>query len=88
MKIVQLIVYSLTLIFFIPSAFATNEVKCICNDRTVEIPKCGICGERLGSMEKTNTGAKCFCERNLYNQEISCEETCKDNKGWSGKFED
>ncbi|MBA3953990.1 hypothetical protein H0X48_01550 [Candidatus Dependentiae bacterium] len=68
--------------------YATNEVRCVCNDHTVKTPECGICGQQLGSMERTQDGAACICANKLKNQEITCNTTCAKNNGWSGRFKD
>ena len=73
-----------TLICF--SASAADKVHCLCEDKTVQMPDCGICGSQLGSMEKTETGAACICYNKLKSKEVTCFEACKHNNGWTGEF--
>ncbi|MBA3751691.1 hypothetical protein H0X06_02750 [Candidatus Dependentiae bacterium] len=80
-------------VFFIvaslgPALYASKEVACKCNNKTVTTPDCGVCGSEGGKMEKTQTGVSCFCENELKFREISCEEACAQNNGWSGEFVD
>ncbi len=67
--------------------FAAQEVGCICNDRSVKSPYCGICGSDAGTQERTEDGAACMCENNLKSHEVSCAEACALNKGWTGDFD-
>jgi hypothetical protein len=61
-------------------------VKCLCQDKTIQVPDCGICGSQLGTMEKTDVGAICFCYNKLKSQEITCSEVCEQHTGWTGEF--
>lgn len=88
MKLHKFIILFLSLSQLSSELYATNEVRCICNDRTIKTPQCGICGQQLGSMEKTQTGAECICANKLKTQEISCNTTCAKNNGWSGRFKE
>ncbi|MBA2307063.1 hypothetical protein H0W26_02935 [Candidatus Dependentiae bacterium] len=67
---------------------ASKEVACKCNNKTIQIPDCGMCGSESGKMEKTGTGVACFCENNLKFSENECDEVCSSHGGWSGDFVD
>lgn len=86
MKNVWILFFGLSFCFFCFVMHASKEVGCLCKDGTVQYPDCGICGSDMGVMEKADTGIHCICENKLFTKEISCEETCKHNKGWSEKF--
>lgn len=62
------------------------KIRCVCNDKEVIMPECGICGVELGTMEKTEGGVACICQNRLKAQEISCAAVCKNNRGWSGEY--
>lgn len=68
---------------------ASKEVKCICNNRAIKSPDCGICGSLAGTMEQTETGADCMCTgptKPIKSHEASCADACKGDGGWSGEF--
>ncbi len=69
------------------SAVQAEKLYCVCNDRQAIMPDCGICGSRLGTMEKSKYGVACICENNLKASEISCAYVCKNNRGWSGEYQ-
>lgn len=64
---------------------ASNEVGCVCKDKTVQTPDCGPCGSSFGSMEQTGSGVICRCSNGLKSHEVSCAEACQNHEGWSGK---
>lgn len=61
-------------------------VKCLCQDKTMQAPDCGICGSQLGTTEKTDVGVACICYNKLKSQEITCSEVCEHHGGWTGEF--
>ena len=67
-------------------AIQAAKLRCVCNDKEVVMPECGICGVELGTMEKTDFGVACICQNKLKAQEISCAVVCKNNRGWSGEY--
>jgi hypothetical protein len=87
MKNIWVLLYSLSLCFLFSAIQASKEVGCLCKDGTVQHPDCGICGSDMGIMEKTDTGVRCMCEHQLFHKEASCDEACKNNKGWTEKFD-
>lgn len=63
-----------------------KDIRCVCNDRSVIRPDCGICGVESGTMALTDDGVECLCANQLKLKDISCAAVCKDHEGWTGKF--
>lgn len=68
------------------AAAEAKDIRCVCNDRTVQRPECGICGTEAGRMDLTDDGVDCMCSNNLKLKSISCPVVCENNGGWSGDF--
>ena len=48
-------------------ALEAVRLSCVCNDGSIIMPKCGICGVRSGTMKKneSETGVECICQNKL-----------------------
>ena len=77
---------SVVLLLLSVGAIEAEKIRCVCNDKTIQLPSCGICGVELGHMEKADKGVACICENGLKLEEIPCAEVCKLNGGWSGNY--
>ncbi len=78
----------LLLVVLSVGAIEASKLRCVCNDSSIIMPECGICGVELGTMKKneSETGVECICINKLKLKEIPCAEVCKLHRGWSGKM--